>query len=291
MLRHRLLSGTTIAAAFLAGIFFLPVWVVWALLLIVGGLALLEFYRMMDAAGMPVFRIFGVACGVGLITSTFLTMGIGLGGPDARYLWETAVLASTLLLIFVRQFPQKHNDKPLQTIGCTLLGIFYVSYLFNFVTRLVFFEEAAGMTSPLPRTGRQMLIYLVVVVKVTDIGAYTFGRLFGRQKMFPRLSPKKTWEGFVGGVVTAVVASLTYCVLHKGALGSVEFSWGHALTLGVLLALSGVVGDLFESLIKRASGAKDSSAMIPGMGGLLDVLDSLLFGAPILFVYARVFLA
>ncbi len=291
MLRYRLISGSALASAFFLGLFFLPVWFVWVLLLVVASIGLLEFYRMMDQAKMPVFRMFGVACGLGLISSTFFTMGLGYGGPDARYLWETAVLASTLLLIFVRQFPQKHNDKPLQTIGCTLLGIFYVSYLFNFVTRLIFFDEAAGMGARLPQTGSQMVIYLVVIVKITDIGAYTFGRLFGRQKMFPRLSPKKTWEGFIGGVLTAIAASLAYCFISKGMIGSVPLHWAHALFLGFLLALSGVVGDLFESLIKRASGAKDSSAMIPGMGGLLDVLDSLLFGAPILFVYAQVFLA
>lgn len=291
MLRYRLISGIAIAGALLLGLFFLPVWVVWLLLLVVASLALLEFYSMMDQAQMPVFRVFGLGCGLGLITSTFVTMGLGYGGPDAPYLWETAVLAGTLLLIFVRQFPQKHNGKPLQTIGCTLLGIFYVSYLFNFITRLLFFEEVGGIASRLPYTGRQILLYLVVVVKMTDIGAYTFGRLFGRQKMFPRLSPKKTWEGFAGGVVSAVVASLIFSIVQRGAIGVVPLHWGHALVLGVLLALSGVVGDLFESLIKRASGTKDSSALIPGMGGLLDVLDSLLFGAPVLFLYTRVFLA
>jgi phosphatidate cytidylyltransferase len=143
----------------------------------------------------------------------------------------------------------------------------------------------------LPLTGRVMVLYLIVVVKFSDIGAYTAGRLFGRNKMIPRLSPNKTWEGFAGGMLLSVAASVGFSVVLGGCLGKVPLPLGHSVVLGLLLGGTGVVGDLFESLLKRASSTKDSSAVVPGMGGLLDVLDSLLFGAPVLFVYAGLVLA
>ena len=136
-------------------------------------------------------------------------------------------------------------------------------------------------------TGMRLMLYLVLVVKITDIGAYTFGRLFGRHKMVPVLSPGKTWEGAAGGVVSALVASLVFIAVTGGKFGELHFSMLDGVVLGVLLSVSGQVGDLCESFLKRICGVKDSGRSIPGMGGLLDVLDSLLFGAPVLYLYLR----
>ena len=127
-------------------------------------------------------------------------------------------------------------------------------------------------------------------MKITDVGAYITGTLLGRHKLIPRISPGKTWEGAFGGVTVAVITSITFLVLRDHSLGTVQISTMHAAVLGLLLGVVGTVGDLFESLLKRASGAKDSGAVVPGMGGLLDVLDSLLFAAPVLYVYLRLFL-
>ena len=139
-------------------------------------------------------------------------------------------------------------------------------------------------------TGRMMILYLVAVVKMSDVGAFFTGRSLGRHKLFPRLSPKKTIEGLAGGIVSSVVVSLLFFWLTGGALGSIQFGLIDAIALGIILPIVGVFGDLFESLLKRAAGMKDSGTLIPGMGGVLDVLDSLLFGAPVLYAYVVLFL-
>lgn len=289
MLRHRILSGSILGAVFLLGVGFMPKVGVLPVLLVISCLAQYEFYSFLRQAGIPAFRVVGIICGGLLITATCMTIGSDPTQIANCYSWEQAVLAGTLLVIFVRQFPQKHNDRPLETIGCTLLGIWYVPYLFNFITRLVFVASEGADALP-SATGRLLVLFLVVVVKCADIGAYFTGRFLGRHKLFPRLSPKKTWEGLAGGIALSATVSLAFVWFGKGMLGSLHLHVIDALVLGVLLATVGVVGDLFESLLKRASGIKDSGRSIPGMGGLLDVLDSLLFGAPVLYIYVVAFL-
>jgi phosphatidate cytidylyltransferase len=286
LLQYRIISGCLIGAAYVLCANYLPAFGVLLLLVAVSSFAQLEFYAMMRQAGIPCFKIVGLLCGAVLIAVTFFTTA-GEFGQAAAYKWENAVLLATLIAVFVRQFPQKHNDKPLETIGCTLFGIWYVPYLFNYFTRLAFAWEGETGGLHVSATGRELALYLVVVVKCGDIGAYFTGRLLGRRKLFPRISPAKTWEGLFGGIGLSVLASWMFHVLGGGSLGNVVLSARHAIVLGVLLSVTGVAGDMFESLIKRASGAKDSSSAIPGMGGMLDVLDSLLFGAPILYVYAK----
>jgi len=290
MLKHRALSGLTIGAFTLVAAYFLPVYGIWLLLLAISALAQLEFYAMIRGGGFPSFRILGVVCGSALISATFFTT-YGLSVDDFRvYNWENFVLLASLVAVFVRQFPQKHNDKPLETIGCTLLGIWYVPYLFNFFTRLAFSWRESVQGMQVGETGRAMCLFVIVVVKCSDIGAYLVGRAIGRHKLFPRVSPKKTWEGLIGGIATAILVSwVVFYVFGKGQLGSVTLKLQDVFILGVILPLAGVVGDMFESLLKRAAGAKDSSAAIPGMGGILDVLDSLLFSVPVFYIYGQLF--
>ena len=271
---------------------FMPSFGVFLLLIAVSAMGQFEFYSLLRQAGIPSFRLVGVACGTALIAATFFTTG-GQGGElGSAYKWEHFVLVVSLIAMFVRQFPQKNNPMPLQTIGCTLLGIWYVPYLFNFFTRLCFAGSSGrdGSWLHIADTGRILCIYVVAVVKCGDIGAYFTGRTFGRHKLFPRISPAKTWEGLAGGIALSVVASVGFAIVGGNRLGAIALPTVHAVALGLLLSVIGVVGDMFESLLKRAAGAKDSSALIPGMGGILDVLDSLLFGAPVLYVYMRVFL-
>ncbi len=287
MLRYRLISGILMGAALLAVAFLLPRAAILPVLLLSVVAAQLEFYGLLDRAGIPCFRWLGIMGGVVLIACTFLTMG-----PDPRQMsnafsLQLMVLAGVVLCIFLRQFPQKHNQVPLQTVSATLLGVLYIPFLFNFITLLLTGWEGGGWRHPVSATGRWLTIYLIAVVKCSDIGAYTVGRLIGRHKLMPRISPKKTWEGFFGGIAAAVAVSVALTALLGGRLGVVAISQPVAVCLGVVLALAGVAGDMFESLLKRAAGIKDSGASIPGMGGVLDVFDSLLFSAPILYFVAR----
>ena len=122
-----------------------------------------------------------------------------------------------------------------------------------------------------------------------DAGAYFVGCAHGRHKLIPRISPAKSWEGLGGGVAAGTLASLLYFWIFHGPLSSIRMNGWDAVVLGVLLSVIGTVGDLTESLFKRAAGVKDSGTYLLGMGGLLDVLDSVLFAAPTLYIYARLF--
>ncbi len=290
MLKHRLISGVMLAVMVVVVANFLPSPACWLLIVVLGALAQYEFYTMMDKANLPVFRYVGMAGGAAVISATYWTIGPRPEQLAAGYRWENMVLLLSALAVFVRQFPQKNNEQPVVTMACTLLGIWYVAFLMNYFTRLGFAWRDGGMMHTVGPTGRMMVLYLVGVVKISDVGAYFAGRFLGRHKLYPRLSPKKTWEGLLGGVVSSLVLSLLFYHLAGGRLGVLYLTAADAVILGLVLPVAGVLGDLFESLLKRSSGVKDSGTLIPGMGGVLDVMDSLLFGAPMLYAYAVLFM-
>jgi phosphatidate cytidylyltransferase len=120
---------------------------------------------------------------------------------------------------------------------------------------------------------------------LSDSGAYIVGSLIGRHKMIPRISPGKTWEGFGGAIVVSTLASLVF--VHFLGDRMPAMTTMHAIILGVVLSSTAVIGDLIESLFKREAGVKDSGNFFPGIGGILDLLDSLLFNAPIMYLYLR----
>lgn len=286
----RVISGCLIGAAVLVTVNFMPAAGVLAVLLALSIIAQYEFYALMEKAGMPVFRLVGTICGVVLIVGTFLTIDPGSDQMVRVYHLQNGIIIAMLIFIFVRQFPQKHNDKPLQTIACTLLGIMYVPFLLNLFAHLAYGWDGMAFWEPVGTTGRRLVLYVIIVVKSVDIGAYIGGRALGRHKMLPRISPGKTWEGFSVGITTGVMASWLFYNFFKGKFGAVTLTGYDSIILGLFLSVGSVVGDLFESLLKRSAGAKDSGRVVPGMGGLLDVLDSLLFGVPIIYIYTRLFL-
>lgn len=290
MLKQRLVSGILLAGMVVVVANFLPSPACWLLILAISALAQYEFYTMMDKANLPVFRFLGMAGGAAVVSATYWTIGPRPEQLAAGYSWENMALVLVALAVFVRQFPQKDNDRPIVTIACTLLGIWYVAFLMNYFTRLGFAWRDGGLLHTVGPTGRMMVLYLVAVVKISDVGAYFTGRFLGRHKLYPRLSPKKTWEGLAGGVASSLLMSLLFYHFAGGQLGVLTLGCYDALILGLLLPVVGVLGDLFESLLKRSSGVKDSGSLIPGMGGVLDVLDSLLFGAPVLYAYAVLFM-
>src|SRR5213080_5293751 len=134
-------------------------------------------------------------------------------------------------------------------------------------------------------TGQFYVLYLIAVTKFSDMGAYLTGSAVGRHLMVPQISAKKTWEGFFGALGLALFSSLMLFKLMPGHLPGL--TWTHATILGLLLGFAAVVGDLAESIIKRSTDVKDSGNLLPGIGGALDLVDSLLFTAPLLFFYLR----
>ncbi len=283
-IKHRLLSGFSIAAVLFAAFFFLPD--VAAPFILAGLMAIiaLEFYQLMSAAGVASFNRYGTLGCVLLVAVTWIA-GVRNGG-HADGAWDSLVLFLVTIGIFLRQFPQKDNPHPLRTIGGTLFGLLYIGLLWNFLTKLLLFgrpPDPEGIYWP----GRWLLLYAVFAAKFTDIGAYLVGCSCGRHKLMPRISPAKSWEGVFGGIgVGTLAGTLLVWGLHDtfAVFGLTPL---RALPLGVFLSVCAVVGDLTESLFKRAANVKDSGGVVPGMGGLLDVLDSILFTAPGVYLFLR----
>ena len=167
---------------------------------------------------------------------------------------------------------------PITTAALTLLGLLYVPFLFNFVALLAF------MPGP-PDQNRFLLIYLLAVTKFSDVGAYVIGSLIGRHKMIPRISPSKTWEGFAGAILTSLAISIALTQAMGPRVQTL--SLGASVVLGLLLPLVSVVGDWADSVVKRDASIKDSGHSIPGIGGALDLIDSILFTAPTLYFYLQ----
>ena len=253
----------------------------WLLISVFGLIALLEFYRMLDHARLPNFKITGLICGAIMLAGSFHYFS--KIGPAGSYDFEVAVLLFFLLTMFARQlFARLRHDEPLQTMAYTLFGLLYVLWLFNFITKIVYLTPRASVGMV---TGQFYVLYLIAVTKFSDMGAYLTGSAIGRHLMVPQISAKKTWEGFFGALVFALLCSLMLFKLMPGHLAML--SWTHATILGLLLGFAAVIGDLAESIIKRSTGVKDSGNLLPGIGGALDLVDSLLFTAPLLFFYLR----
>ena len=253
----------------------------YALICVFGLIALWEFYGMLDHRSLPNFKVTGMICGTVMLVGSFYYFA--KIGPAQSYDFETAVLLFFLLTVFTRQmFARLRHDEPLQTMAYTLFGLLYVLWLFNFITKIVYVMPRSSSGAV---TGQFYVLYLIAVTKFSDMGAYLTGSVVGRHLMIPHISAKKTWEGFFGALVFALLCSLALFKLMPGHLSAL--TWTHATILGLLLGFAAVIGDLAESIIKRSTGVKDSGNLLPGIGGALDLLDSLLFTAPLLFFYLR----
>jgi len=204
--------------------------------------------------------------------------------------------ALLLLLVITTLLTElgKRRPKPIVTIGTTLLGAVYVGWLFSYLTLLHGMQPGmirfSGANIPLllppiahTTPGEWLVIFVSACTWMCDTGALFFGKAFGRHKLAPNVSPGKTWEGSVGGVFTSLVTG--------AALGHwLHLPMVHALGLAALCAVAGQVGDLCESALKRDLGVKDFGTVLPGHGGILDRIDSMLFSAPLAYYYVLFFL-
>jgi phosphatidate cytidylyltransferase len=255
-----------------------------AFFLLIGTLGLLslwEFYGMLDHKGLPNFKVTAMICGAVMLCGSFYYFS--RVGPGHSYDFEVAVLLFFLLTVFTRQmFDSLRDDAPLRTMAYTIFGLLYVLWLYNFVTKIVYVVPRSSTGAV---TGQFYVLYLIAVTKFSDMGAYVTGSLIGRHKMIPHISPKKTWEGFFGALVFSLLASIGLWKLMPLHLPGMTLT--HAVVLGLFLGFAAVIGDLAESIIKRSTGVKDSGSLLPGIGGALDLVDSVLFTAPLLFFYLR----
>jgi phosphatidate cytidylyltransferase len=215
---------------------------------------------------------------IGYLGAAALFVGFVFDAPAKAPDLLLATLASfTIILLISQTFRFKADfSKMLTGIGVTMVGVIYVAFMGGFLVSIrTGFENMPGLST-------HLLAYFFLVIFASDIGAYFAGRAFGKHKLAPAISPGKTVEGLIGGLVFATggAALATWWFFP-------ELPYKCSIPLAMALAIVGVLGDLAESAMKRGAGAKDAASILPGHGGFLDRLDSLLFGAPILYYFAR----
>ena len=196
--------------------------------------------------------------------------------PSIPYFQEReSVLLGLLILSLTFLFSGRPPQEMLASVGLTYFGVLYFGVLGGYFLLL----------RDLPR-GSWLLLFVYAATWAYDTGGYFVGRFFGRHKMTPRVSPKKSWEGTAGGFVFSLIVLF---LLWRGfAVFQEIFDWKDVLILSLLMSLFGQLGDLVESMVKRSLSAKDSGSFFPGHGGIFDRIDSLLFNAPILFYYLTI---
>lgn len=284
---RRLASTLGLWAVVAAGLWSQLAWAYVALVGLLTVLSTVEYFQMLKSGGVKGFPRFGIGLALaycGVLYWLLLGEGkLGAGGNvslpagfDGAAIFIAAAGAFSLQL----RHPLRGLE-PLQAVAFNVLGFVYVALCFNFTARLVFLVPGEGQVP-----GAILLLWLIAVTKFTDMGAYITGSMIGKRKMIPHVSPGKTWEGFFGALVFSQLAACGLFALMPDKLEALG-GWPHVIALGLILALLAVVGDLAESIVKRSLGAKDSGNMLPGIGGALDLVDSLCFTAPVLYFYLK----
>lgn len=261
-----------IASIILPWYFPTTIWIFVAIAVLALLAGLFEFYSLTKKLELK------ADAAVAYLGAAALTVSFIFDAPanDPNLLILTLALFVIAVLISQTFRFQKDFTKMLTGIGVTIVGVLYVAFLGGFlIATRVGFENHPGLST-------NLLLYFFIVIFGSDAGAYFAGRAFGKHKLAPKISPGKTVEGLIGGIVAAAgfAALCTLVFFH-------ELPYQFSIPLAVVMAVVGVLGDLFESAIKRGSNTKDAASILPGHGGLLDRLDSLLFNAPILYYFAR----
>jgi phosphatidate cytidylyltransferase len=220
-----------------------------------------EYYGLVRARQMRPMVLPGVVLGAALF--------VGIGYPD----WlDLGWIPLAALLGLSAPLARRDFSEAVPAAALTILGAFYLGALGGCTAALLVIEPAAE--------GPWRFVMLLATIMVSDTFAFFVGHALGRRRLAPAISPGKTVEGALGGLVGGVVGALVV-----RALGFPDLAAAHAVVLGLAVAVAGMAGDLFESVLKRWAGVKDSGRLFPGHGGMLDRLDSLLFGAPVLYYY------
>jgi phosphatidate cytidylyltransferase len=201
-----------------------------------------------------------------------------LSAPVSVLAWPLLTFVAVVMVAFIIQGVQfQKPGATLATIAGTVLAVAYIGLLASFIVQFRWFDG--------PYHGLVPLVYLIATSKGADTGAYTLGRIAGRHKLWPRLSPNKTIEGAFGGLLFGTGAALIVEAIVRSVLHSVSLGWASAAVFGLVVGSAAQLGDLMESMIKRDCLRKDASEAVPGFGGVLDVVDSLLFAGPVAYGY------
>lgn len=233
--------------------------------LLLGILALREFYGLIKQSGIQPNQSTGILNGIFI----YVIFALITYKDDPIYHKLVFLLALTLSAVFIQELYKK-SEAPFTNIAYTIMGIIYAVLPFTFFHALAYIGGSFNFHIPLA---------FLIMLWANDTGAYLSGYFFGRTKLFERHSPKKTWEGFIGGVAISALAAYIISIYYR------DLPWTQWVTIAVLIGCFGTLGDLVESMFKRSINIKDSGGILPGHGGLLDRFDGLLLSAPIVYAY------
>ncbi len=258
-----LLKRTLVAVGFIPVLISLILWskaAFFILVCLIIGVSLFEFYQRMRKEGENIFLTEGILLGL------LIPVGVYLRGEGVLPI----LLVFIILFLCLRQSIHLKIRQAFVNVSLTLGGVLYISFLFSYIISL---RDISSL-------GARLVVTIFFATWMGDAGAYLIGEKWGRHKLFPRVSPHKSWEGFIGALLVSCVAMF------------ISRMWlflplVHTLILGVLIGVMGQMGDFFESMLKREVGIKDFGKILPGHGGVLDRFDSLLFTVPVFYYYVK----
>lgn len=266
-LTQRIVTGLLGSAAIITGVC-VSEWTYCAIFFLICLLSLLEFYKLAGLDGLAPQKWFGTICGVAIFLLSFM---IERGTTSYRYYFLIFPIVSCVYMI---KLYKKFERKPFTNIAFTFLGIVYVAVPFALLNVAVFVDNVYNF---------EIIFGCLFILWASDTGAYFAGTFLGRRKLFERISPKKSWEGFFGGALLALMFAYG---LSRYLHSLTPVQW---MVIGIIIIVGGTFGDLVESLLKRSIEIKDSGTSIPGHGGFLDRFDGLLISAPFIVAYLEIF--
>lgn len=237
-----------------------------------------EYYRLARVQGHKPFTLLGIiSCFVLYIAQQLST----IYPPEAGIIgYDWLVFGVFIVLALLYQPIFRGTDRALGNIATTIFGVTYFWVLLSFLCRMRYLEIRHGWEYD----GLEFVIVFFCGSKICDIFGLLVGKKYGRTKLWPSISPKKSWEGFIGGMLASVGLIAIIILFHpNSAMASI--GWAKALPLGIILACLGLMGDLVESSLKREAQLKDAGNSLPGYGGVMDLLDSLILNAPVAYIY------
>ena len=270
----RLLSTLLLWAVILAGLWYFGAHAAVWLLAAIATLSLHEFYALTEKMGCAPFRWLGLLFCVLLIAAPYYVTEYMAGGEEFAGL-APALLAVAIVLCSILSLGARDNGARVGALAASVSGLVYIPFLLHYLVRILLLASD-------PTSGLLQCVWVVAVSKFCDVGALLTGLAIGRHKLAPTISPKKTWEGAVGGVVMSAGVGAAYAYYAADYMPE-DMTPAVAALLAMPLAVTTIVSDLIESSLKRRADSKDAGALIPGIGGALDLSDSLILTAPVAY--------